>query len=53
VLAAQKAGDLGAESTEHEALGVDNVPFTLDLTCFRSVRSHAAVSRVLVLGAVQ
>jgi hypothetical protein len=31
VLAAQDAGDLGGQPTEHHAVGVDDVPGTLDL----------------------
>jgi hypothetical protein len=40
VLATEHASDLGAETTEDEALGVDDVPSALDLTCFRAVRTH-------------
>jgi hypothetical protein len=40
VLATQDAGDLGAQTTEHHALGVDDVPGAGDLTCFRAVRAH-------------
>ena len=40
VLAAQQTGDLGAEAAEDDAIGVDHVPLTLDLTCFRGVRLH-------------
>jgi len=44
VLASQDAGDLGAETTEDETFRVDDVPRTLDLTCFGGVRRHAAIN---------
>jgi hypothetical protein len=40
VLAAQHASDLGAETAEDHALGVDDVPSALDLTGLRAVRTH-------------
>ena len=44
VLTTQNASNFGTKPTEDEAFGVDNVPVTLDFTCFRSVRRHAAIS---------
>ena len=48
VLAAQDASDLGSEPAEDDALGVDHVPFALDLAGFRGVGLHR--SRDLDLG---
>ena len=44
VLAAQEAGDLGAQTPEDETVGIDDVPVVLDLACFRCVRGHRATS---------
>ena len=44
VLAAQDAGDLGAEPAEDETVRVDDVPCTLDFTGFGGVRRHAAIN---------
>ena len=40
VLAAEDAGDLGGETAEDHALGVDDVPLAGDLAGFGGVRGH-------------
>ena len=40
VLAAQDAGGFGAHATEHQAIGIDDVPGAGDLACFRAVSRH-------------
>src|SRR5690606_3841720 len=50
VLAAQHPRDLGRQTTEDHALGVDDIPGTLDLRGFRGVRGHAChLHRVLAV----
>ncbi len=40
VLASQQPGRFGAQAAEHQAVGVDHVPGTVDLTRFGGIRAH-------------
>jgi len=51
VLAAEDRSHLGGKATEYQAISVDDVPRTLDLTCLGCIGGHGCSSRMCSRGA--